>query len=214
MKRRSLVGRANSEETDCQLPIVNHSVARRVFISRMIVNDLQPWQRRFPLVGAVMFAAVAMLLASCAATSTFTAENAPEYMVVKAYSPFYKIGPMQARPDASLPVDTRFKLLRQEMGFSYVLLDDGRQGYVANENMAPAPPRPAPTPSDDGSVDGKPGKKRGNRPNSPRYSGEQLNDIPLPDVNIPAPDLNIGSEDISAPAPTPTPPVEKPQFRY
>jgi len=176
----------------------------------MIVDDLQPWLRRLPLTIAAM--AMVVLLASCA-TSTFTPETAPEYMIVKAYSPFYRIGPMQARPDASLPVDTRFKLIRQEMGYSYVLLDDGRQGYVANEHMAPAPPKPKPTPDPYG-ADTPAGKKKGNRPNSPRYSGEQLNDIPLPDANIPAPDLNIGSEDITAPAPTPTPPVEKPQFRY
>ncbi len=182
----------------------------------MIVDYFQLLQRRLSFVQAAAFGLVAILLSSCAATSTYTADTAPEYIVVKGYAPFYKLGPMQGRPDASLPLDTRVKLLRNEAGFSLVQLDDSRSGYVANENMAPAPPRPPAPPAETDSIDPRTGKKKSgsNKPNSPRYSGEQLNDIPLPDVNIPAPDLNVGSEDITAPAPTPTPVEEKPKFRY
>jgi hypothetical protein len=166
-------------------------------------------------VQAAVFACAAVMLSSCTTTTPLTAETAPEYMIVKGYAPFYKLGPMQGRPDASLPLETRIKVLRNEAGFSLVQLEDSRQGYVANENMAPAPPKPPAPPADAGTIDPRTGKKKGgNRPNSPRYTGEQLNDIPLPDVNVPAPDLNIGSEDITAPAPTPTPPTEKPKFRY
>lgn len=179
----------------------------------MIVEYIQLLQRRLPLLQVAAILVTTTWLSSCAATSSYTPENAPEYIIITSYTPFYKLGPMQGRPDASLPPETRVKLLRQEPGYSQILLEDSRTGYVANESIAPAPPRPpASTSSDDGST-GRSGKKKG-KPNSPAYSGEQLNDIPLPDVNVPAPDLNVGSEDISAPAPTPTPPVEKPKFRY
>lgn len=181
----------------------------------MIVDYIQLVQRRLSLVQVAAFGLVAMLFSSCTTTAPLSADAAPEFIIVKGYAPFYRLGPMQGRPDASLPLDTRVKVLRNEAGYSLVQLDDSRSGYVANENMAPAPPRP-PTPAAESSVDPRTGKKKpgSNKPNSPRYSGEQLNDIPLPDVNVPAPDLNVGSEDITAPAPTPTPPVEKPKFRY
>lgn len=159
--------------------------------------------------------AAAVILSGCAATQTYTPETAPDYVMIRDYTPFYRLGPMQGRPDASLPSGTRVKLLRQEMGFSLVQLSDSRTGYVANENMAPAPPLPpSATGSDSSDSPSKPGKKRRNTPDSPRYTGEQLNDIPMPEPNTPAPDLNIAPEDVAAPAPTPTPPAEKPKFRY
>ncbi len=159
--------------------------------------------------------AAAVILSGCAATQTYTPQTAPDYVMIRDFTPFYRLGPMQGRPDASLPSGTRVKLLREEMGYSLVLLSDSRTGYVANENMAPAPPLPPSAPASDSSdSSSKPGKKRRNVPDSPRYSGEQVNDIPMPEPNTPAPDLNIAPEDVAAPAPTPTPPAEKPKFRY
>ncbi|MBN8710049.1 MAG: hypothetical protein J0I10_11740 [Verrucomicrobia bacterium] len=158
--------------------------------------------------------AAAVILSGCAATQTFTPETAPDYVMIRDYTPFYRLGPMQGRPDASLPSGTRVKLLRQEMGYSLVQLSDSRTGYVANENMAPAPPLPPSVTGSDSSDTPRSGKKRRNVPDSPRYTGEQMNDIPMPEPNTPAPDLNIAPEDVAAPAPTPTPPAEKPKFRY
>ena len=162
------------------------------------------------------FLAGLILLGGCA-TKTFAPDTAPEYVTVKSYSPFYRFGPMQGGgPDASLPINTRFKLLRQEMGYSLVQLDDTRTGYVANENMAPAPPRPPSPPAsvetdDDGPWRGS--SSRNKRPNSPRFQGEQVNDTPLP--SGPPPDLNIAPEVVPEdPPPAPTPPAEKPRFRY
>ncbi len=43
----------------------------------------------------------------------------PRYMVIADFTPFYRLGPMQARgPDATLRAETRVKLLRKEMGYS------------------------------------------------------------------------------------------------
>lgn len=153
------------------------------------------------------------LLPGCA-TETFAPDQAPEYQILADYTAFYRLGPMQARgPDANLRAQTRVKLLRREMGYSLIQLEDSRTGYVANEALVVAPPRPPePKPSilpDDSSSSSR---KKGRGSSSPVYRGEQLNDIPLPDPSVPSPDLNIAPEDV-APAPTPEAPAEKPKFR-
>lgn len=155
---------------------------------------------------------IVLAFCSCTTPQTFAPDKAPEYVTIRDFTPFYRVGPMQPRPDASLPSNTRFKVLRQEMGYSFVQLEDNRTGYVANENMALAPPKPK-VDNDYMVSDNTPAgrKKRGNT--SAVYQGEQMNDIPLP--NAPPPDLNIAPEEVpSAPAPTPTPQQEKPKFRF
>ncbi len=159
--------------------------------------------------------AVTALLCGCA-TQTYAPDQAPEYMIIRDYTPFYANGPLQVNgPDATLRTETRVKLLRQEMGYSLVQMESLRTGYIANENMTPAPPRPPqPKIQESASTTGNARNRRKNSTNSPRYTGEQNNDIPLPDANVPPPDLNVGPEDI----PTGTPPaseapIEKPKFR-
>ncbi len=134
-------------------------------------------------------------------------------MVIADFTPFYRLGPMQARgPDATLRAETRIKLLRKEMGYSLIQLEDSRTGYIPNESMVVAPPRP-PEPKPSILTDDSGPRKKGSRgSSSPVYRGEQLNDIPLPDPSVPPPDLNISPEDV-APAPTPEAPTEKPKFR-
>lgn len=159
--------------------------------------------------------AVITLLCGCA-TQTFSPDQAPEYMIIRDYTPFYANGPMQVSgPDTTLRTQTRVKLLRQEMGYSLVQMDDLRTGYIANENMTPAPPRPPELKvPETSSTSGGSRNRRKNTTNSPRYTGEQNNDIPLPDANVPPPDLNVGPEDIPAGTPPPSQePVEKPKFR-
>jgi len=155
-----------------------------------------------------LLAAVAAFLGGCA-SQTYSPAQAPDYIIIKNHAAFYKLGPMQpGGPDTTLPADTRVKLIRQEMGYSMIQLDDQQTGYVANENMAVAPPLPKanPTPSD--SSGRSSGKKHG-----AKYTGAPLNDTPLPEPNVPPPDLNIAPEELPAPTPTPTPPPEKPKFR-
>lgn len=163
----------------------------------------------------ILLLGLALVLSGCA-TESFSPDQAPEYVTIRDFTPFYRNGPMQARgADSALPADTRVKLIRREMGFSLVQLEDTRSGYVANENMAPAPPRPPAPPviasADDGAARTGGRKKRGG--SSPAYRGEQLNDIPLPDPNVPPPDLNIAPEEVPAATPVPTP-AEKPKFRF
>jgi len=156
---------------------------------------------------------IACALAACASPKTFAPDQAPEYVIIRDYTPFFRLSPMQRNgPDASLPVQTRVKLLCQDMGYSQVLLEDQRTGYVANEYMVLAPPRPPQPRESVGSSDGSASARSGNRKRSPRYRGEQVNDTPLPDVNVPPPDLNIAPEEV--PVAVPAPPPEKPKFRF
>ncbi|MFA7343390.1 MAG: hypothetical protein WC003_03705 [Terrimicrobiaceae bacterium] len=158
----------------------------------------------------------AFFLGGCA-TESFAPDVAPEYVVIRDFSPFYRLGPQQGRgADSSLRANTRVKLLRKEMGFSLVQLEDLRTGYVANENMTVAPPRPPEQVRQETEIAAS--KKRSGLPrggNGPPYSGPQVNDTPLPDPNVPPPDLNVEPEIMpkNIPAPDATP-VPRPKFRY
>lgn len=157
----------------------------------------------------------AFLLGGCA-TQTFAPEVAPEYVVVRDFSPFYRLGPQQGRgPDASLHAGDRVKLLRREMGFSLIQLEDFRTGYVANENMTVAPPRSPEQVKQ--AAETTASKKRGGHrgDDGPLYSGPQVNDTPLPDRNVPPPDLNVEPEVVpkNIPAPDATP-ASRPKYRY
>lgn len=170
---------------------------------------------RAAAVAALVFSA-AVFLGGCA-SEVFAPDVAPEYVVIRDYAGFYRLGPQQARgPDAALRTDTRVKLLRKEMGFSLVQLEDLRTGYVANENMTVAPPRPPEQVKQAAEVAAA--KKRGGRSRGdegPLYSGPQVNDTPLPDPNVPPPDLNVEPEIMpkNIPAPDATP-ASKPKYRY
>ncbi len=162
----------------------------------------------------ICFAGVA--LAGCAMES-FAPDAAPEYVVIRDYTAFYRLGPQQGRgPDATLRTGDRVKLLRREMGYSLVQIEDLRTGYVANENMTVAPPRPPEQvrPVDTAAASTK-RRTRSRSDDGPLYSGPQVNDTPLPDPNLPPPDLNVDPEIMPDTIPVPSgTPVGKPKFRY
>jgi hypothetical protein len=90
------------------------------------------------VVGGLLAAAV--LFSGCA-SETFAPEAAPEFVVIRDRVAFYRFGPAQAgRPEAELSRSQRVRVLRKEFGYSLVQLEDERVGYVANEDIAPAPP--------------------------------------------------------------------------
>ncbi len=79
------------------------------------------------------------LLAGCAG-QTFSPDAAPEFLVTRAQAPFYRLGPQQAGPpDARLAVDDRVRMLRREFGYSFMQIFTGETGYMANEDIRPAP---------------------------------------------------------------------------
>ena len=145
---------------------------------------------------------VAACLTGCA-TQSFDPDKAPEFLVQSDYAPFYSLGPGQERgPDASLQRGERVKILRREFGFSYVEIKDGRTGYIANEEITPAPkPEPKASPS--------PLHKR-SRGASAGNSNVSESFAPMPDFeNLPEPvDVLHPISEIETPADS------KPEFRY
>ena len=95
--------------------------------------------RTFP----VLLIASVMVTASCSSVEYDTAD-APHMVVVSAHTPFYYYGPAQQNgPDHSLLSGEAVRVMRKEIGYSYVILNDGQRGYVANEALKPAPARPS-----------------------------------------------------------------------
>jgi hypothetical protein len=143
-----------------------------------------------------------LLLAGCASQS-FDPDKAPEFLVQSDYAPFYSLGPGQGRgPDASLQRGERVKMLRREFGCSYVEIKGGRAGYIANEEIAPAPQR-EPEPS------ASPSRKR-SQSGSAGVSNAFESSVPMPDIEtLPEPvDVLHPISEIEAPADS------KPEFRY
>jgi uncharacterized protein YgiM (DUF1202 family) len=176
-------------------------------------NRFQCLKNSASIIFTLVFAV--FLLGGCA-SQTFAPEVAPEYVVIRDFTSFYRLGPQQGRgADSSLRVGDRVKLLRREMGFSLVQLEDQRTGYVANENMTVAPPRPPEQVKKEAETAAS--KKRGGHrgDEGPLYSGPQVNDTPLPDRNVPPPDLNVEPEIVpkNIPAPDATP-ASRPKYRY
>jgi len=63
------------------------------------------------------------------------------YSVTAQQTPFYHYGPQQGNgPDSQLPRDSIMKVIRPSFGYVKVQLQDGENGYVANEDIGPANP--------------------------------------------------------------------------
>ncbi|HEX8373138.1 MAG TPA: hypothetical protein VF585_10185 [Chthoniobacterales bacterium] len=79
--------------------------------------------------------------AAAQTTGATTSPDGQTYLVVKAdFTPLYRTGPQQPTgPDQSLPKDTLVTLLKRGFGFSRVQLESGLNGYVATEDLGPAP---------------------------------------------------------------------------
>ena len=146
--------------------------------------------------GALGFVA---LLGACAATQVPGA-GANRYVITVPRAQFYKEGPAQPfGADATLTQGQRLTVVSRDFGYSRVTLESGQSGYVATEDMKPAPPdpvTPAPRPTP------KPGLA-----NVGRRANSAVEPVPAPlfDVtDVPAPPLPKGSE----------PPSPAPVFRY
>jgi len=150
----------------------------------------------------VLLLATVLLPAGCA-TQTFDPDKAPEYLVKEEFALFYRLGPQQERgPDASLMPGARVRMLRREFGYSFVEIEDGRTGYMANEQLEPAPP-----------MEPEPPRSRSNRRSTGQTqhaNSDQSLLENIPDFSVlpePVDVLHPGSE--IAPSTTPAP-----QFRY
>jgi hypothetical protein len=163
-----------------------------------------------------------MVLAACA-TQSFPPAKAPEYVTTRDPTPFYLKSPTQANmePDTSLKGQTRMKLLRKKTGYSLVLLEDSRQGYIANAYITPAPQgsetRPFGTSTENDSLAKR--KKPSIATPAPSPEPAQASETPAtepiaPPTNAPAsPNLDAPSGEVPSPTPTPEALPEKPKFR-
>lgn len=152
---------------------------------------------------------VLLLPAGCETVPMEASDNfVGDMVVVTEYASFFRLGPQQAGgADRSLRTGERVMLLRKEFGYSRVQLEDEQVGYMANEDIQPAPPEPRRKPSQR-----KPGQGGGGR----AYEDDNYSDIPVvadPSLDImpedvpiePLPDLLPEPVDSPAPAPSPTP---------
>ena len=132
----------------------------------------------------------ALLLSSGCETTPL--EPSPDFIgdtvIVTDYAQFFRLGPQQAGgADLSLRTGELVMLQRKEFGYSRVQLEDGQVGYMANEDLQPAPPeqrrkrglRSGATNA--GSRSDAPGR---NKRSAQTYDEEVFEDIALPDPNL------------------------------
>jgi hypothetical protein len=93
--------------------------------------------------GFFLFAIVSSLAAGCASNGklkNFSGGTDSWYAVAANQTPFYRYGPQQGNgPDSQLPHDSIMKVIRPSFGYVKVKLQDGASGYVASEDIRPAP---------------------------------------------------------------------------
>ncbi len=90
----------------------------------------------------VLPALVALLAAGCASAikPALSGTIGGWYSVSADQTPFYRYGPQQGSgPDMQLPRDSIMKVIRPSFGYMKVQLQDGENGYVASEDIRPAP---------------------------------------------------------------------------
>jgi hypothetical protein len=101
------------------------------------------------------------------------------YLVSAQQTPFYKFGPAQGNgPDAQLKKGQLLTMVEKHYGYSRVQTEDSQTGFVATDDLEPAPSEPAPTSAPAGK---KIGRGSGRAPGF-----EQPNDIPLPAEQLPS----------------------------
>ena len=147
---------------------------------------------------SVMAAGLALVL-SVTGCETVPLEPSPNFvgnMVVSTeYAQFFRLGPQQAGgADLSLRSGKLVMLQRKEFGYSRVQLEDGQVGYMANEDLQPAPPvAPRKRGLRSAAADGRSRNNVSGRvPHGAQtYDEETFNNIALPDPN-----LDIMPEDV------------------
>lgn len=88
---------------------------------------------------------VAVIILCCGCSKSKAARSAAtsggKYFAVANATPFYFLGPQQPNgPDKTLPRDTLVTFIRSSFGYSKVRLATGEEGFVARNDIGPAPP--------------------------------------------------------------------------
>ena len=137
----------------------------------------------------------AILLAGCTAPAGPGLHAGDSYIVNTQRTLFYLFGPAQAGgPDFALNHGERLTMLSKEYGYSHVAVQGtGQSGYVATEDLVPAPALAHASPAAAAAVHRRPGS-HGASARQP--SAAEQSQIPLPEF------------------PESKPPPESPPFRY
>jgi hypothetical protein len=87
-------------------------------------------------------AALCLLVACSSTTSALKTSGGKVFAVAADQTSFYRYGPQQGNgPDEALPKDTLMTLIRPSFGYCKVkLVGTEKEGYVASEDIKPAPP--------------------------------------------------------------------------
>lgn len=130
----------------------------------------------------IAFSVALLILNACSTTKRSSFQTA-RYVVSVPKAAFYKYGPAQSfGPDSQLPKGQKLTKLDHSYGFSHVMTDDGTTGYIANEDIQPAPPEPVTAASQATSRGGR--SNRNNSINSSfKVPGFDMNDVPLPSAD-------------------------------
>ena len=148
----------------------------------------------------LVWSCIALLGSGCATSSPDDGQQATElYQVTAENTPFYRMGPQQpAGPDLSLEKGRVVKMLKRSYGYSRIELDNTWAGYVATEDLEPAPEGASLNPERDDFSS-----------NSAIVERYYTNDTPLPELSEEDFDLGTGVN-----PPPDTEPLELPKFRY
>jgi hypothetical protein len=143
---------------------------------------------------------VALLILNACSNGKSPSALTGSYIVSVPKAAFYKYGPAQSfGPDLQLTQGRKLTVLDHSYGFSHVMTDDGTTGYVANEDIKPAPTAPVAAASQNPFPSSTPKGGSSNRNNkidpSQKMPGLDMNDVPLPSADS-------------------TPPPNGPKFRY
>lgn len=172
---------------------------------------------------SVMAAAGFAILLATSGCETLPPEPSPDFLgntvIARDYAQFFRLGPQQAGgADLSLRTGEFVMLQRKEFGYSRVQLEDGQVGYMANEDLQPAPPeqrRKRGLRSAAANDESRGDTPRRSKRSAQAYSEEVFDDIALPDPNLdimpedvplePLPELIPAPVDQPARAPTKIP---------
>jgi len=176
----------------------------------------------------VLTAFTALVLGGC--SSLDETRDVGHYVVSAPKTPLYRYGPAQSfGADYNVMQGQHVVMIRRDSGYSRIMTDDGQTGYVATEDLSPAPPPPKPTPSTPSRMFARGGSGGGSRISSAnrqiQESGPLFNDTDLPPLPVQNYEETSGSGKHKAEPPKPEPkveekkseekkPGEKPQFRY
>jgi hypothetical protein len=144
----------------------------------------------------VCVAAVSLGFLTSCTTGTHSGER---YAVNSQRTLFYKYGPAQATgPDLALYKGQQVTMQSRAFGYSHITTDDGQSGYVATEDLIPAPPPPEPLPTPTlASTHGSSNRRSRNseQTHGRRPSREEESQVPAPDLPklklTPPPELNF-----------------------